>query len=1443
MDFKLEDIIDIPLLQDLQEKLNLIYSFPSAIIDNHGKILTAVAWQDICTKFHRKHPECEKECTKSDKYILEHLHEAKPAVSYTCPHGLVDNATPIIISGKHLGNFFTGQFFLEKPDLKFFRNQAKQYGFDEKEYLEAVEKVPVWTKEKLEHYLDFIKGFIEIIASIGLNHLKEIETNKRIKENEERNQAIIQSTSDWIWEVDQEGKYCYCSEKVEQVLGYSVDEIIGKTPFDLMPPDEAKRVESVFQEIIANKATIVDLENWNLHKDGHRVCLLTNGFPVFDEHGNLIGYRGADKDITERVRTQQELIQNKQRFEGLVNLLPEAVFEMDMNFKITYVNQRALNMFGYILSDLSKGIKALEILVPGDRDRAAKNFDKRFKGEEPGVVEYEAMKKDGSTFPILFHASSIIEKDKLIGARGVIVDITERKKTEDELKESEKRFKTITENSPDAIFLVDKQGNYVYANQSASNLLGYSEEEILALNIKDIGEQNIAGKRFGELLQKGKMTAEMPLRKKNGTYVEVDINALVLPNGLLYGSCRDLTERKKAEKTLKESEERFSLAMSASNDGLFDWNLETNEIYYSPGWKKMLGYEDHELLNDFSIWENLTEPEDVKNSWELQQKLIAKQIERFVMEFKMKHKNGHWVDILSRAEAYFNDEGKAIRIVGTHTNITERKKTSIELIQAKEKAEETEARYKELFVNMMNAFALHEMIFNEKGEPVDYKFLEVNPYWEKIVGIKAETVINKTIREIMPDIEDSWIQVYGRIVKTGIAEEFEDYNKATQKYYHIYAYRADPGKFAVLFNDVTERKNWEKILRENEEKYRLLHENAGLGIGYFNTDGNVISFNKLAAMYMGGVPEDFEGKSIYEIFQKEEANFYYSRIKKATVSNEPTIYEDHVLLPGGDKYFLSTFTKITDSNNKILGIQIISQDISEQKITENALRESEMKFRSTFDQSPVGSVIVGLDKRFIRCNASFCNFLGYNEEEMIGHTIAEFTHPDDIEIGMKELQQLAKCTTESTRLQKRYIRKDSAIVWGEVSIRIVCNEEKNPLYFLPVIQDITQQKLTELELIKAKEKAEESDRLKSAFLANMSHEIRTPMNGILGFTSLLQEPNLTGEEQQKYIKIIQKSGDRMLNTINDIVDISKIEAGQMIATVSEVNIQKKLENVHTFFKPEADKKGIKLTLKKLLSGKDIIIQSDNKKLDSILTNLVKNALKFCDEGTVEFGCSVKENELLFYVKDSGIGIPENRQQAIFERFVQADIEDRQARQGSGLGLAISKAYVEMLDGKIWVESEPGKGSVFYFTIPYNDKPKEKNSIKEFSTKNENKGEIKKLNILIAEDDPASVMFLEIMLKPIAKNILICSTGIEAVEMCRNNPDIDLVLMDIQMPEMNGFEATRQIRQFKTDVVIIAQTAFALTGDKEKALEAGCNDYIAKPIKGADLNILIKKYFN
>lgn len=361
----------------------------------------------------------------------------------------------------------------------------------------------------------------------------------------------------------------------------------------------------------------------------------------------------------------------------------------------------------------------------------------------------------------------------------------------------------------------------------------------------------------------------------------------------------------------------------------------------------------------------------------------------------------------------------------------------------------------------------------------------------------------------------------------------------------------------------------------------------------------------------------------------------------------------------------------------------------------------------------------------------------------------------------------------------------------------------------------------------AKKRAEESDKLKSAFLANMSHEIRTPMNGILGFTQLLREP-LEVDKQEEFLRVIESSGLRMLNIINNIIDISKIESGQTKVSITPFNINEEINSLCTFFTPEANEKNIELICQKPLSNAESIIHTDGEKVYAVLTNLIKNAIKYISSGQIIVGYENKISHFRFFVKDTGQGIPQEKLESIFDRFVQAELSYEKLQEGAGLGLAISKAYIELLGGTIWVESEMSKGSTFYFTVPVNSN--HKNKAGNIAASN-NRGYIspKNLKILIAEDESTSDLLLTFTLDSIAREILHASNGKEAVRLLNENNDIDLILMDIRMPELDGYEATRQIRQFNKKVVIIAQTAYGYTNDKEQALIAGCNDYISKPI--------------
>ncbi len=434
---------------------------------------------------------------------------------------------------------------------------------------------------------------------------------------------------------------------------------------------------------------------------------------------------------------------------------------------------------------------------------------------------------------------------------------------------------------------------------------------------------------------------------------------------------------------------------------------------------------------------------------------------------------------------------------------------------------------------------------------------------------------------------------------------------------------------------------------------------------------------------------------------------------------------------------------------------------------------------------------------------------------------------------------------------KKYIDKSETKILRKTALSILKNKRHTPvmqtlhndmhklIHELELRQIELELQNEELEMEKCQ--AEESDRLKSAFLANMSHEIRTPMNGILGFTDLLKEDGLTREEQQKYISIIEESGTRMLNILNDIVSISKIESGQMEIALAKTNINKQVEYIYTFFKPAVEQKGIMLSYKVSLPEEEALINTDSEKVYAILTNLVKNAIKFTQSGSIEFGYTKKGKFLEFFVKDTGIGIPNDQQKIVFERFRQVNETLTRNYEGAGLGLSISKVYVELLGGKIWMESEEGKGSTFYFSLPYNGEAEQKSEVKDNQHKTDN-SLIPDLKILIVEDNELSEKLISLAVGVYGNNVLKVNNGIEAVVSCRNNPDLDLVLMDIQMPGLDGYEATRQIRRFNKNVIIIAQTANILLGERAKVMAAGCNDYIAKPFNQTLLRNLIQKHF-
>ena len=666
-------------------------------------------------------------------------------------------------------------------------------------------------------------------------------------------------------------------------------------------------------------------------------------------------------------------------------------------------------------------------------------------------------------------------------------------------------------------------------------------------------------------------------------------------------------------------------------------------------------------------------------------------------------------------------------------------------IKADAEVRSSEERHRALVNQMQLGLAVHKIVLDEKGEAVDYLFLDVNPAYERITGLKKERVIGRRVLEVLPNTEKIWIEKYGNVALTGEPVSFESYARELGRYFNVIAYKNRENEFAVIVEDITKDKR-------DEQMQQVLYE-----VSRASANANLL--------------EDILRVVRDELCKVLDAN----------------------------NFFVASYNPETDKLKKIIFLD--DNDSFEEWEAKDTLSGLVIKTEKSILTSK--EEIIKFAKEYgINLTGTLCeSWLGvpiFIEHKAIGVMVVQ------------SYSEKNAYDAKSMRLMEM-IAHEIAIVMQRISM----------------IEN----------LIRAKERAEESDRLKTAFLANMSHEIRTPMNGIMGFLQLLNDVDLTSDDRQYYFEIINKSGERLLSTINDIIEISKIESGQLNVIYNNVNIKEILNFHYKFFINQTEEKGISLLLKNSEKIADVIV-SDQHILDGILTNLIKNAIKFTDSGEIEVGTYLKDESIIFYVRDTGIGISKTRQEAIFERFVQADLDYKRPHEGSGLGLSIVKAYSHLMKGEVWVESEEGRGSTFYFAVPYipvilkQEIPSDK-SIRADGER------IHK--ILIAEDDETSYKLLEKILSDEKFTIIHVWNGEEAVCVMRDDPEISMILMDLRMPLTDGLDAPKKIRQFNKTVKIIAVTVNAFSIDKEIALNSGCDDYVLKPVNKKLLTDIIEKH--
>jgi PAS domain S-box-containing protein len=520
--------------------------------------------------------------------------------------------------------------------------------------------------------------------------------------------------------------------------------------------------------------------------------------------------------------------------------------------------------------------------------------------------------------------------------------------------------------------------------------------------------------------------------------------------------------------------------------------------------------------------------------------------------------------------------------------------------------------------------------------------------------------------------------------------------------------------------------------------------------------------------------------------------------------------------------------------------QAANQMIYERERIRSVLSAEKSRLRYMIEAIPDLIFFKDADSKFLGCNKAFEKYINKKSEDIIGLSEHDLFGESEAAAYVQSDKQIID-STEPIRTTNWVEYPDGQRCLYYTLKTPYFDSENHLLGIIGISRDITEMEETRQRLILAKDKAEESDKLKTAFLANMSHEIRTPMNAIIGFSDLLGEDDLTQEEKVDFISKIKSAGRSLMVLINDIIDIAKIEAGQLVISESVCDLNQLLTDLHGTFgelKNTLGKHTIELSLVLPDPNKKTMILTDPMRLQQILTNLLGNALKFTEIGSIEFGYTIQQDWLSFFVKDTGIGILPGKQKLLFQRFSQVDPSTTRKYGGTGLGLAISKNLTELLGGSIGMDSNPGKGSHFYFKLPFKPIIKVAGKIDNVDL---NTADWKGKTILVAEDIIQNYQLMEALLKRTGVKLLHAINGQIAIDMVKAEPSIDLVLMDIQLPIKTGYEALREISAWRPNLPIISYTAFALPHERDKSLKAGFADFITKPIKTETLIPMLDKH--
>jgi len=1024
-------------------------------------------------------------------------------------------------------------------------------------------------------------------------------------------------------------------------------------------------------------------------------------------------------------------------------------------------------------------------------------------------------------------------------------DISRIKQAEEALRESRQLFATLANISPTGIFRTDARGKTTYVNPKWSELTGVSFEKATNKGWVDVlhpdEKKELLSRWANNIATQTFSNEKLRIVRPDGTVRWILGHAVpeVINNKFTgyVGTITDITDLVKAELSLRESEARLKRFSQITKEGII---IHKNRIIVDANQAilHMLGYSAEELVGQ-DIIKKLALPK--------YHQIIKKNIQKeYVKSYDIEvfKKDGTTIPIEVAGINYTDINGETLRAV-VFRDITQRREMEKAL-------RESENKYRSLAEVSIDMILTYDL----RG-----KITYVNPIVKTIFGYSPEELVGKRFHNyIAPEFLEKALSSFskGKQGNPIPLYEIELIHKNGRRIpveinpTPIYDTEGKIMGGLSIIRDIRVRKKAGKALKESEEKYkeqsrlfRLMSDNIPDLVWAKDPDGRFIFTNKAICVKL------LIAKDTDEPIGKREPYFaerqrrlcpnrknWYTFDKLCSESDalvyntqKPVRSNEFGYVKGKFLYFDVYKAPIFDENNQIIGTVGHGRDVTKEKEAEKALLLRDKALNATAS----AIIITDADGKIEWVNMAFTKLSGYSEKEVLGKSTIDLvgTGSQD-EAFYENLHNTLKSGRVWTGEFKDKRKDGTLYEVGEV-ITPVTDKNGKVEHLIGIMNDISERKAAERELWAAKEAAEESSRLKSAFLANMNHEIRTPMNAIMGFSDLMLEA--TPEEKTNYAQIVYKSASQLLNLIDNIIFLSRLQSEKLPVKKTTFYPADLINEIFLMFDLPEMKKNLQLQSQFPEDARTITMYADAYKIRQVMTNFTSNAIKYTKKGYVKLGFEMHNNSILFFVEDSGMGIPENEQQHILETFYRGRMAVREAIRGTGLGLNIAKELVERMGSTISVTSQPGKGSRFYFSLPY--EPSKAPFTVETLQKTEPKN-WEDVNILIAEDDETNFLYLDVLLREKVNRIDRARNGLEAIEMTRQNT-YDLVLMDLKMPVMSGAEATQEIKKQHPHLPVIATTAYATPEEKVRAMNAGCDDYLGKPIKKADITALINKY--